>query len=185
MSPHHSSQSRSHSRENSSEFTSNPFSRRSKSDSELPDGRFHVSSSTSNIIAGSLTAGGGTLEYDMTQLDDNAKPNPYSYYEIKIKQCDNGRGDLDSSRKHNNSEMHFWSYPNISQNYSSNERLCNSSNGGVKRYNAPKHSSFNGVPFYYGLGGRGYGRPSCWNRRKVCFFAATNKILTRNYYIQV
>ena len=171
MSPHHSSQSRSHTPKNSSDFTTNPISRRSKSDSEIPDGLCNnVSSSSSNKFASCLTAGGGKLEYDMTRSNDHVQTNPYSYYEIKIKQCDNGRGDLDSSRKHNSSEMHFWSYPNISQNYSSNERLCNSSNGGVKRYNAPKHSSSNGIPFYYGLGGRGYGRPSCWNRRKVCFF---------------
>ena len=168
MSPHHSSQSRSHTPKNSSDFTTNPISRRSKSDSEIPDSLCHVSSSSSNNFAGSLTAGGGKLEYDMTRLNDHVETNPYSYYEIKIKQCDNGSGELDPSYKHNNTEMHFWSYPNISQNYSSNERLNNSSNGGVKRYNAPKYSSSNGIPFYYGMGGRGYGRPSCWNRRKVC-----------------
>ena len=182
MSPHHSTQSRAHTPKGSSDFTSNPISRRSKSDSEISDGSLgHVLCPTSNTFAGSLSgrsAGREELGYDMSRFNDHIQPNPFSCYEIKANQCDNGRGDsIESSRKHNNNntDMHFWSYPNLSQNYSSNDRLCNvgnksSSNNGFKRYSTGKQSSGHGVPFYYGLGGgRGFGRgPSCWSRRKVC-----------------
>ena len=69
MSPYQSTQSRAHTPKGSSDFNSNPISRRSKSDSEI-----------------SLTANdGGNVElgYDMSRFNDHIKPNLFSYYEIK------------------------------------------------------------------------------------------------------
>ena len=169
MSPYQSTQSRAHTPKGSSDFNSNPISRRSKSDSEI-----------------SLTANdGGNVElgYDMSRSNDHIQPNPFNYYEIKSNQCDNGRGEsIDSSRRHNNNDtdMHFWSYPNLLQNYSSTDRLCNgsktSSNSSFKRYSAGKHSGGHGIPFYSGLGGsRGFGRgSSCLSRRKVTIRHSSN-----------
>ena len=180
MSPYQSTQSRAHTPKGSSDFNSNPISRRSKSDSEISEASLgHIRLPSSNKLSGSLTTNdGGNVElgYDMSRFNDHIQPNPFSYYEIKSNQCDNGRGEsIDSSRRHNNNntDMHFWSYPNLLQNYSSTDRLCNGSktspNSSFKRYSAGKHSGGHGIPFYSGFGGsRGFGRgPSCLSRRKV------------------
>ena len=92
MSPHHSTQSRAHTPKGSSDFTSNPISRRSKSDSEISDGSLgHVLCPTSNTFAGSLSGRSGGREelgYDMSRFNDHIQPNPFSCYEIKANQCE-------------------------------------------------------------------------------------------------
>ena len=181
MSPYQSAKSRAHVPKGSSDFTSNPISRRSKSDSEISEASLgQVLAHSTNGLAGSLSAKYGEnneLGYDMSQFNDHIQPNPFNYYEIKANQCDSGRGEsIDSTRKHNNNnsnDMHFWSYPNLLQNYDSTDRLCNTSktsqNNSFKRYSSNKHTNGHAIPFYYGFGSnRGFGRgPSCWSRRKV------------------
>lgn len=167
MSPHQSSQSRSPTPKNSSILTTKQISWRSKTHPEKSECICHVSS-PSAISSASLRADGDILDYDMSPLNNHTNPNPLSYYEIKTKQCNGGGGELEGSRKNNNVDMHFWPYSNFSQTYSSHNRSWNSGNS-EKRYNAPKNSHLQGIPFYYGGGGRGYGRPICWNRRKVYY----------------
>ena len=168
MSPHQSSQSRSPTPKNSSVLTTNHISWRNKTNAETSEGTCHVSS-PSAISAASLLAAGDILDYDMSPLNNHTNTNPLSYYEIKTKQCNGGgSGELDGSCKNNNVDMHFWTYPNFSQTYSSHNRLWNTGSS-EKRYSGSKNSQLHGIPFYYGVGGRGYGRPICWNRRKVYF----------------
>ena len=190
MSPHQSSQqSRSRTPKNPpSNCMPNPISSRSKSDSELSDRVRDPSSSSSarsissidtNLYSdpsssssarsiSSIDTNKENLDYDLTSFDGPISPNPYTYYEIKTRHCDGGSQELSTPfRKYNSnhSEMYFWSYPNLFQtNYSSKDRLC-SSEQRIKGHNVPKHSK--GIPFYYGTGGRGFGRSPCWNRRKV------------------
>ena len=167
MSPHQSSQSTSHTPKNSSVLTANPLSWRSKSDSEISGVCYDSFSNDTN--GSSLAVAGNHINYDIKRPVDQMSRNPYNYYEIKVKQCDGGNGELDPSLRHNsNNEMHFWSYPNLTQqSLSSHNRLINSPGNGVKRCVTPKHSSSQRIPFFNGLTGRGYGRSSCWNRRKV------------------
>ena len=170
MSPHQSSQqSRSHTPKNPPiNCLPNPISSRSKSDSELSDRVRDPSSSSSARSISSIDTNKENLDYDLTSFDGPISPNPYTYYEIKTRHCDGGSQELSTPfRKYNSnhSEMYFWSYPNLFQtNYSSKDRLC-SSEQRIKGHNVPKHSK--GIPFYYGTGGRGFGRSPCWNRRKV------------------
>ena len=186
MSPYQSTQSRAHTSKGSSDFTSNPISRRSKSDSEISEASLgHLLSPSSSNYAGSLTVKdgrNGELGYDMSRFNDHIQPNPFSCYEIRSNQYDNGRGEsIDTSRKHNNNntDMHFWSYPNLLQSYSSTDRLCNGGkttpNNSFKRYSTSKHSGGHGIPFYSSFGGsRGFGRgPSCFSRRKVIIIKFT------------
>ena len=167
MSPHQSSQSRPPSPKNSTVHITNPISRISTTQCEHSQCACNVSV-PSAISAASLLAAEDVLDHDMSPLNTHTNSNPFSCYEIKTKQCNGGSRELDGSHKNNKVDMHFWSYSNTPQSCSPQNRL-RSSRSPEKCYNAPKNSHLQGIPFHYSMGGRGYGRPICWNRRKVYY----------------
>ena len=168
MSPHQSSHSKSTPSKSSSTILSKA-SWRHKVHPENSRCTCHAVCSTS-IQTELLLDAGEPLEYDMSPHNNYA--NHLSYYEIKTKQRDGSRGEIEGSCKSNNADSHTLSYPKRAQSYCQNpnysyENRLWSTEGTEMRHNGSKHSAFHGIPFYTGGGGRGYGRPICWNRRKV------------------